>query len=277
MRGVVKTDPPTPDPDSAPAPAPLAFRTVPPGRAWRWVAAGTRDLLTAPAASLAHGLVVTLGGVAIVVLGWQALALLAGAFTGFLLVAPMLATPLHALSRRIEQGQATGLIDIAPVGVRLAPPLLRIGAALAAVGTVWVLLSIATLAGMTRGPVEGLGSFLAPAVWRAAASGTQGHLFVMWLLAGGLVAALVFAASAVSIPLLVDREIGARQAVLASIEAVARNPGAMGVWTLLILAGTAFGTATVIGLVVVWPVLGHAAWHAYRDLVDAQALPERAL
>ena len=28
-------------------------------------------------------------------------------------------------------------------------------------------------------------------------------------------------------------------------------------------------------LVVVMPVLGHASWHAYRDLVDASGMPER--
>ena len=31
----------------------------------------------------------------------------------------------------------------------------------------------------------------------------------------------------------------------------------------------------LIGLVFVIPMLGHASWHAYRDLVDASSLPER--
>lgn len=257
-----------------PAP-PIEFRTVPAARPWRWVIAGLEDLLCAPSASLAHGLAMVLGGVVIVVLGWQALSLLAGAFTGFLIVAPMLATGLYDISRRIERGQPPGLLQAFSVWRRVGREPLRVGAVLALVGTVWVLVSVLTLAGMTRAPVHGLESFLAPAVWRAAASSTQSHLFVMWLAAGGLVASLVFAATAVSIPLLVDRRLGARDAVLASIEAVSRNPAAMLVWTLLILAFTAIGIATVFGLLLAWPVLGHAAWHAYRDLLDARALPER--
>jgi uncharacterized membrane protein len=31
-----------------------------------------------------------------------------------------------------------------------------------------------------------------------------------------------------------------------------------------------------LGLLLIVPLLGHASWHAYRDLVDASALPERA-
>ena len=39
---------------------------------------------------------------------------------------------------------------------------------------------------------------------------------------------------------------------------------------------TLLGLGTLLlGLVVVLPLLGHASWHAYRDLVDAGALPER--
>jgi uncharacterized membrane protein len=30
-----------------------------------------------------------------------------------------------------------------------------------------------------------------------------------------------------------------------------------------------------IGLIVIVPVLGHASWHAYRDLVDTCDVPER--
>lgn len=265
---------PQPLPLPLPAPA-LEFRTVSAGRPWRWVVRGFEDLLAAPWASLAHGIAMVLGGVLIVVTGWQALALLAGAFTGFLLVGPTLATGLYDISRRIERGVPPRFAQAFSVWRRIGREPLRVGAALAAVGTVWVLVSILTLAGMTRAPVNGLESFLSPAVLRAAASSTQGHLFVMWLAAGGLVAALVFAATAVSVPLLVDRRLGARDAVLASIEAVARNPLPMLVWTVLILAGTALGIVTVFGLVVAWPVLGHAAWHAYRDLLDASALPER--
>ena len=50
----------------------------------------------------------------------------------------------------------------------------------------------------------------------------------------------------------------------------------MAMWTAIILALTMLGMATLpIGLAVVMPLLGHASWHAYRDLVDASSLPQR--
>jgi uncharacterized membrane protein len=90
------------------------------------------------------------------------------------------------------------------------------------------------------------------------------------------VAALVFAASAVSIPFLLDREVDLMTAILTSVLAVGANPLVMAWWAVLIMIGTTFGIATLLlGLVVVVPVLGHATWHAYLDLVDASGLPPR--
>jgi uncharacterized membrane protein len=253
----------------------LVFRQVSMERPFHWIEAGVNDMLHTPSASLGHGVAMILGAIFIMAVGWRALPLMAGAFSGFLIVAPMLACGLYDISRRIERGEPVSLLKAIGVWRRIGRAPLVLGAALAAVGTLWVLVSILTLAGMTTGPVLGLQSFLTPEVWRASASAAKLHLFVMWLVAGGLLASLVFAATALSIPMLIDRRLGARDAVLASIEAVSRNPLPMLLWTLLILAGTAFGIATLFGLVVVWPVLGHAAWHAYRDLIDAEAVEPR--
>lgn len=267
--------PPNP-PGAAPSPPPpLAFRQVPFWQPLRWLDLGVRDLLVATGPSLAHGVAMIVGSGLIMLAGWFYLPLLAGAFTGFLLVAPILAAGLYELSRRIGRGESPGLADALSVWRRAGRGPLVFGLVLAAVGTVWVVVSVLTLAGMTPEPVRGLASFFSVEVFRAADSAERAHLFWLWLMAGGLLAALVFAAAAVSVPLLVDRTIGVREAVLASVEAVAQNPGAMGLWACLILVGTAFGVATGIGLAVIWPILGHATWHAYVDLVDAGALPPR--
>ena len=94
-------------------------------------------------------------------------------------------------------------------------------------------------------------------------------LFWLWLVAGGMLAALVFAASAVSLPMLIDRSVMVREAIRTSIAAVGHNPGAMALWALLIMVLTMLAVASVVGLLVLIPVLGHATWHAYRDLVPA--------
>jgi uncharacterized membrane protein len=74
--------------------------------------------------------------------------------------------------------------------------------------------------------------------------------------------------SAVSAPMIFERAADTKSAILTSIKAVGTNPSAMIVWAALIAGLTAIGFATFLfGLVVVLPVLGHATWHAYRDLV----------
>ncbi|TMV39828.1 DUF2189 domain-containing protein, partial [Thioclava sp. BHET1] len=99
---------------------------------------------------------------------------------------------------------------------------------------------------------------------------------IAFLIAGGAVAGLLglvsFALTAVSLPLLMAREIGAGPAMAASVAVVLHNPGVMLLWALVILA--ALGLAMIpafLGLVVVLPVLGHASWHMYRRTLS----PER--
>jgi uncharacterized membrane protein len=101
-------------------------------------------------------------------------------------------------------------------------------------------------------------------------------IFEGWLVLGGVLAAPVFASSVISMPLLLDRHVTALDAVLASWRVVMANPVPMAVWAALLMGLTLFGFVTAfIGMIVVIPLLGHASWHAYRDLIDPTALPER--
>jgi uncharacterized membrane protein len=72
----------------------------------------------------------------------------------------------------------------------------------------------------------------------------------------------------VSVPLIIDRHASALDAMWISVQTTFRNLPAMIVWSALIVALTAFGFATfLIGMIIVAPILGHATWHAYRDLI----------
>ena len=105
----------------------------------------------------------------------------------------------------------------------------------------------------------------------------SGWLFEVWLLLGGIMAAPIFASSVVAIPLLLDRRVTLRQAVLTSWRCVLENPVAMAAWATLIMLLVLLGLGSLlIGLVLVMPVLGHASWHAYRELVDVSGWPERS-
>ena len=66
--------------------------------------------------------------------------------------------------------------------------------------------------------------------------------------------------------------------MLTSWQAVVVNPLPMAFWAAIILGFTLLGLGSLLlGLIAVMPMLGHASWHAYRDLVDASSLPERDL
>ena len=93
--------------------------------------------------------------------------------------------------------------------------------------------------------------------------------FLMIYFGVGLVfALLVFAVSVVSIPLMLDRNQDAVTSMIASIRALAENPLPLLVWAALIVTLTLLGFLSFhLGLVVLMPVVGHATWHAYRDLV----------
>jgi uncharacterized membrane protein len=107
--------------------------------------------------------------------------------------------------------------------------------------------------------------------------GVTSLLFEAWLSMGGILAAPIFASSVVSMPLLLDRRIPLMDAVLTSWRVVLANPVPMAVWSGLIMLLVLLGFASLlVGLVLVVPLLGHASWHAYRDLVDASALAPRA-
>ena len=79
---------------------------------------------------------------------------------------------------------------------------------------------------------------------------------------------LVLAISVVSIPLLLDRDVGLVAAIGASLRAVRMSPGALALWGAVVTAGLVIGSIPLfLGLIVVMPVLGHATWHLYRRVV----------
>ena len=94
--------------------------------------------------------------------------------------------------------------------------------------------------------------------------------FLAWLTAGGILAGLVFACSVVAVPMMLDRpDIDPISAVIASLASVTRNPLPMLIWAGLIVAFVLLGFATLLfGLVLLMPLLGHASWHAYKELLE---------
>lgn len=259
------------DPVTAPDPRAPEVRTVGLAQPLRWLALGARDLARAPLPGLSHGLTLALFGAALFVIAHRHFWLLAGAFSGFLLVSPVLATGLYAVSRALERGESKSLMAVAvrawwPRGAT-ARRLMRFGALLAVAGTGWVLTSASLVTWFAPAVVNNPADFVQHVVLAE-----TGWLFEGWVLLGGVLAAPVFASSVVAIPLLLDRPVGVLAAVLTSWRVVLANPLPMALWALLIIVLTVLGMATLlVGLIPLVPWLAHASWHAYRDCVAPAA------
>jgi uncharacterized membrane protein len=250
----------------------FGMRRIPMLRPLGWLARGWTDLMSCPVPGLLHGLAVALIGTLLYSFARNEFWLLAGAFSGFLLVAPILATGLYAVSRALDRGERPTLRTALAAWKPNDGRLIVFGLLLTFAGTGWVMTSASLITGFTGGHIDTPTDFLNKVVLAE-----QGHLFEIWLLLGALMAAPVFASSVVAIPLLLDRHIGVLGAVFTSWRVVMEHPLPMAFWAALLLGLTIAGMASMMaGLVFIVPWLAHASWHAYRDVVDTSGLSERA-
>jgi uncharacterized membrane protein len=243
--------------DVTPAPphVPSPIRLVATDRPWTWLAAGWRDLMAAPHVGFTYGAALTACGWALVLLPTA----------GFFLVAPLLAAGLYEASRRRERGEAVTLAVCVRGFTRNASQLALMGVVLLLLHLFWV-----RVAALIFGLFFGLG--FSPPLEQLPLAMLRSDALLPFLVVGTGVgaafAAVAFAVSAVSIPMLVDRDVTAIEAVLVSLRAVAANPSAMAFWAGLIVVFTAMALVPFfLGLAFVLPLIGHATWHAYRDLV----------
>ena len=264
-------------------PIPLPqVRTVGLMQPMTWLVLAWRDMARSGWISFAHGLAITAFGGAILAVAHHRFWLLAGALSGFWVVAPVLATSLYALSRALEQRQEANLGVVLKTWLNWQNShlnkwgndywcMVQFGALLALAATGWVITSAAFITLLAPVPVETPMDFM-----RHVVLANNGWLFELWLALGSLLAAPIFASSVIAMPLLLDRRASLRVAVLTSWQVVVANPLPMAFWAALILGFTLLGLGSLLlGLIFVMPMLGHASWHAYRDLVDASSLPLR--
>ena len=264
-------------------PAITSVRIVDIGAPLQWLSLGWQDLRRNIWLSLSHGVVLTVFAWLLLAFAHQKFWLLAGAFSGFLVVAPVLATSLYAMSRAMAHRRPVHVRLLQDTWMswqqsRLSEPagywsLVRFGLLLALAGTGWVMTSAALITLMSPAPINTPLDFL-----RVIVLDDDSLLFETWLLMGGVLAAPIFASTVVSMPLMLDRRISAMPAVLTSWQVVLANPAPMAVWAALIMLLVLLGFATaMLGLVVLIPLLGHPSCHAYVALVDASGLTERPL
>jgi uncharacterized membrane protein len=258
--------------DAALPASPPRVRPITVHHPWWWLRRGWHDLTRCPLPGLAHGVATVAFGAILVAIARDRFWLLAGAFSGFLLVAPIVATGLYAVSRELGVGGRPSLRTVLAVWRSHDTRLVSFGFLLAFAGTGWVLTSASLINAFAGHPIDKPADFI-----RHVVLSPDSWLFEAWLVMGGAMAAPMFASTVVAVPLLLDRPIGVLDAVLASWRAVLENPAPLALWAGVLMALTAIGMATLLmGLLVIVPWLAHASWHAYRDLIEPDIDPRPA-
>ena len=233
-----------------------------------WLHAGVEDTRRGGFASLFYGISFAVAGLVMHDVFAAHHALLAGLTTGFLLLGPFLALGLYDLSKSMEKGEGAKLL---PSLTAWRTNMMNVGlfaGLLIVVMLIWARASLVIFALYFEG---GLPTF--NDIVLAVINFEQPTFAIVYFAVGGFFAGFVFAISVVAIPLMADRKIDAVTAALASIMACARNPITMFLWAFCIVVLVGFGFATsFLGLIVTMPVIGHATWHVYRDLVEVEHL-----
>lgn len=253
---------------TTPAAAGSRIRHVATDRPWTWLTLGWQDMMACKPISLAYGAVLTLAGWILALLMFEigtAWAILP-ATAGFFILAPLLAAGLYETSRRREAGESPTLAE-AMAGFRRNPTqIAMVGAMLLVLHLFWT-----RIAGLLFALFFGMN--FAPSLADLPMAMLRSHELLPFLVIGTgfgfVLAAVTFAVSAVSIPMLIDRpDMSFLEAVTVSIQVVMENWKPMALWAGLIVVFT--GLALIpffLGLVIALPLIGHATWHAYKDLV----------
>jgi uncharacterized membrane protein len=228
-----------------------------------WVRAGIKDLMQAPQQSLAYGLSVAIMIGVVCLLAWTRGSqwFMFAMLGGFVFLAPLTCIGLYAISAQIERGQPALMArSIRAAFKRHFGNEMIFALVLLIIFLVWARAAVVI-------------SVFFP---------TDGEVTNMQLLSffsfgttiGAVFAAITFSASAFSLPMIMHRDVDSITAIVTSVNAVLRNKRAMVVWLTIIVVSLLIGVATAfIGLVVIVPVIGYAAWHGYLETIDADAFP----
>ena len=242
-----------------------AIRRIGATQPLRWLRAGWHDLKANPLPSLAYGLLFALAGDLIILATLDRPHLLTVSISGFFLIAPLLAAGLNELSRRTAAGEKILFIDSVRCFKRNGESLALFGLILALVALMWERFSAVAFALLGSPSGIDAGVFISSLIL----SGEHTAFIATWFVIGGLLALGVFAISVIAVPLMLDHDADVPTAILSSLRAFTANTGPLLLWAALLVSLTLLGFATLLfGLVVIMPILGHASWQAYRDLVE---------
>lgn len=229
-----------------------------------WLHAGVEDAHRGGWASLFYGFVFTVTGLLIHIVYAEHYWLLAGLTTGFFLLGPFLAIGLYDLSRRMEHGETPSLIPTLTAWHTNLLNIFLFALLLLAILLIWTLISLSLFSHFFNGALP---TFTDVAI--NVLTLKQPTFAFIYFPVGGIFAIFVYAISVVAIPLMLDCKVNAVTAALVSLRTCARNPVVMLLWALCIVVLVGVGLATsFLGLFLTMPIVGHASWHVYKDLIE---------
>jgi uncharacterized membrane protein len=254
-----------PNRDELPFVAPC--KKLSPWAPFRWVKLGIKDLVQAPQHSMAYGLTVALMIGIVCLLAWfrGSQWFMFAMIGGFVFLAPLTCIGLYAISAQLERGQQPEMARSARAAwQRHFGNEMIFTLALLVIFLVWARAAVMVSVFF---PTEGDPTF---ADW------------FMYLgfgsMIGAVFAAITFSASAFSLPMIMHRDVDSITAIVTSVNAVLRNKRAMIVWLTLVVVSLLVGVATAfVGLIVIVPVIGYAAWHGYLETIDASEFPRHEI
>ncbi len=241
-------------------------RHLPAREALTWLKLGWRDFLVQPSTSIAYGLLVF--AVSFIVVAalfmFGADYILFPALAGFMVVGPIVAVGLYEKSRRIATGAPVSLARMIFVQAQSQRQILFTGVLLCVLMLLWMRSAVIIYAlffGLR--PFPGL-AHIAPMLF---ATPVGWAMLFVGSCVGALFAAFSFAISALSIPMLMERRLDALTAMGTSVAVVGKNLPVMLTWGAIVLGLFLLSLLTgLLGLIIVFPVLGHGTWHAYRAM-----------
>ena len=237
----------------------------------RWLAAGWRDFWTQPTTSIAYGVGVFLLSAAFV---WTLFEfgrdyILFPALAGFLIVAPFLAIGLYEKSRAIGEGRRIGLGSMLRTRPRAGAQVFFAGLLLCLLMLLWTRAAVliwALFFGVTAFPG------LAHVTELLFGSAYGWAMVIVGTAIGGLFAAFAFSVSVFAVPMMLDRRVDAFTAMATSTKLVWNNLPPMIAWGAMVIVLFAICVATgLLGMIVIFPLLGHATWHAYLAVARPEA------
>jgi uncharacterized membrane protein len=233
---------------------------------WRWLAKGWQDILAAPVHSLRYGAAIVVISALIVLLTVVGhLTFLVPFLTaGFFLMAPLLAVGLYQMSAHLERGEPLSNCQALEAVKRNQGQLGMATGFLFMIMQLWILASVFLFIMLFHAPLPTWENFIPVVVL----SGKYTTLVVAVVLVGAFFAACAFCVSAITIPMMIDRPVDGFTAARTSFRAVVRNWLPMLLWAGLLVVIVGAGLLTFyVGLFLAVPLVGHATWHAYRDMV----------